>query len=200
MNVRIATCLLAASAATVLPACTTVNMADVAVPGARAEAPAEVNIVQRAVEKLKTAFTQRGFGPKDGREKMQAAANILLNGINSEAAQADNGYAAVDRSPAIVAADILVATRHVEQTARAAEVYLEIVPADRSVEPELAELEAALLVSERAARGFAAALDDEGDRDLAALRDSVDRLRRVTDGFGFRARQDRMAATSEATG
>lgn len=199
MTVRIATLALTA-ACLALPACTTVNMAEMAGPTAQAsDAPAEVNIVKRAVEKLKTAFTQRGFGPKDSRRKMHAAADVLLNGINREAAASEGGYAATPKTQAVVAADILVATRHVEQTTRAAEVYLEMVPGDRGVAEELADLEAALMVSEKAVRGFGTALGDTDAAQLLDLRRAVDGLRRITDDFGFRVRADQSRTSAENT-
>lgn len=175
-----------------LPACATVDIAEMTTPSARAEAPAEVNVVQRAVEKLKTAFSQRGFGPKDSKRKMHAAADMLLNGIG-KATETDTGddYNAVARSPESVTADITLANRHVVQTTRAAEVYLEMAPRDRKLTDELSSLEAALLVSEKAVRVFTVAMDDAETVELNQLRDSVDGLRRVTDEFGIRVRMDR---------
>ncbi len=182
-----------------LPACATVNMTEVAGASVQSEAPRDVNVVQRAVEKLKLAFTQRGFGPKVSKAKMQAAADVLMNGINSEAANETDGYNDVPRSPAIVTADILVAKRHVEQTTTAAEIYLDVAPRDRSLAAELASLEAALLVSEKACKTFSAALEDE-TAELTSLRSSVDELRQVTNAFGYRVRADRAETSLEVEG
>ena len=73
------TCLLTAS---LLSGCATVNMSEIAVPQtAKAEAPAEKNIVLRAATKLYNALTNRGFVAKDSGERVQSAANILLEGL-----------------------------------------------------------------------------------------------------------------------
>ena len=182
-----------------LPACATVDVASMGMPEARVtEAPAEANVVQRAVAKLKTAFTQRGFGPKASKRKMHAAADVLLNGINREAATDADGYNAQPRSRAMVTADILVASSHVERTTRAATVYLEMAPSDRRLDEELVELEAALLVSERAVRAFGVALDTDDAPELLTLRERVDGLRRITDEFGFRVRADKNQAADAA--
>ena len=188
--------LLTAAAALTLPACATVDIAEMAAPAARAETQAEVNIVSRAVSKLKAAFTQRGFGPKASKRKMHAAADVLLNGINSEAAGSAYDYNSEARSVAVVTADILVAKRHVDQTTRAAEIYLEMAPTGRDLGEELSELEAALLVSEKACKVFAEALDGADMVELDGLKRSVDGLRDVTDAFGFRVRLDRSAANA----
>ena len=180
------------AASAMLPACATVDLADVASPSVRADAPADVNVVKRAAAKLKTAFTQRGFGPNASKRKMHAAADMLLNGIQSTgASDADDHYNANRKSPALVTADILVANRHVEQTRRAAEIYLEMAPRDRDLVAELKDLEAALVASEKAVRTFTVALDDAPTSELRTLRGSVDRLRHVTDEFGIRVRTAR---------
>lgn len=199
MTIRASKALVLTFVAATLPACATVDVASMTAPAARAEAPAEANVVRRAVAKLKTAFTQRGFGPNASQRKMQAAADLLLNGINRDAAVAEAGYADQTHSAAVVTADILVATRHVNQATRAAEVYLEMAPGDRRLDGELAELEAALLVSEKACKTFAKALSRDDTSELAALRSSVDDLRDVTDAFGFRVRRDRMADAAAET-
>ncbi len=183
--------------ATCVPACATVNVSDVAGATAQAESPRDVNVVQRAVEKLKLAFTQRGFGPKASKAKMQAAADVLLNGINSEVADNTTAYNDVPRPISVVTADILVAKRHVEQTTTAAEIYLDMAPEDRSLGEELASLEAALLVSEKACKTFETALEDQDATELTTLRRSVEDLRAVTDAFGFRVRADRSKEASD---
>ena len=174
-----------------LPACATVDLADVATPRAEASEPEQTNVVQRAVAKLRAAFAQRGFGPDTSKRNMHAAADMLLNGLNTTDAAAASYNDTAKDAPAILA-DVRLARRHIEQTTRAAEIYLEVAPRDRDLIEELRSLELALVASEGAARDFATALDTETEpADLVALRGSVDSLRRVTDDFGMRVRQTR---------
>ncbi len=182
--------LLVGLACATLPACTTVDLADVATPRAQVSEPEQTNVVQRAVAKLKTAFAQRGFGPDTSKRNMHAAADMLLNGLSKTSEAAPARYAEQGRDTPTVLADVRLARRHIEQTTRAAEIYLEVAPRDRKLDDELKSLEAALLASEGATRDFAMALDIEDEpSELVALRGSVDDLRRVTDSFGIRVRQ-----------
>ncbi|MGJ8559743.1 MAG: hypothetical protein ACSHX3_05865 [Litorimonas sp.] len=147
----------------------------------------ESNVVQRAVEKLRDAFASRGFGAKTSKRKMQAAADMLLNGLSARTVSSDD-YTATARPIAAVIEDIQLARGHVEQTTRAAEVYLEVAPRSRNLDDELKSLEAALLASERATQFFQSALPDNTYADLDDLRLSVDGLRAITDAFGERVR------------
>ena len=82
------TCLLTAS---LLSGCATVNMSEIAVPQtAKSEAPAEQNIVLRAATKLYNALTNRGFVAKDSGERVQSAANILLEGLKERDVTVDS--------------------------------------------------------------------------------------------------------------
>ena len=185
------TLLLVGLACASLPACATVDLAEVATPRAQvAEAEPQTNVVQRAVAKLKTAFAQRGFGPNTSKRNMHAAADMLLNGLSKTSETAPARYAEQGKDAPEVLADIRLARRHIEQTTRAAEIYLEVAPRDRVLDDELNSLEAALMASEGATRDFAMALAVEQEpSELIALRGSVDDLRRVTDSFGIRVRQ-----------
>lgn len=156
----------------------------------------DTNVVERAVAKLRAVFASRGFGEKSSQKKMQAAADVLMNGLNASLS-ADPQYDDLPRLIAEVREDMRLATRHVEQTTRAAEIYLEVAPEDRLLDKELDSLQAALLASERASRGFSAALENyetgssQTNPDLIAFRTSVDALRESTDAFGARVRATR---------
>lgn len=186
------------SAAVLCSGCATVDlnsMAGTERTEAVASAP-ETNVIERAVARLKAVFASRGFGEKSSQKKMQAATNILLNGL-SASQSSDPDYMDVPRLVAEVREDMLIATQHVDQTTRAAEIYLEVVPDDRELDAELDNLQTALLSSERAARSFAAALDayltgsSDSNSDLLNFNASVDALRSVTDAFGDRVRHKR---------
>ncbi|MEM9600326.1 MAG: hypothetical protein AAF926_04830 [Pseudomonadota bacterium] len=178
--------------------CATVDLQSMAGTDAQAVSVSEPegNVVERAVAKLRAVFASRGFGEKSSKKKMQAAANVLLNGLNARIS-ADPDYMDVPRLVAEVREDMSIATVHVDQTTRAAEIYLEVAPIERDLSGELDSLQAALLASEKAARGFTTALDDyeagssQTNPDMAQFRTSVDALRDVTDAFGDRVRQTR---------
>lgn len=184
--------ILITTAALVTSGCATVdlqNMAGSTDAATSAAYETESNVVQRAVEKLRDAFDSRGFGAKSSQRKMQAAADMLMNGLSARAVSADaDDYAGASKPIAIVIEDIQLARGHVEQTTRAAEIYLEVAPQTRGLDDELESLEAALLVSDRATQSFQSALSDVKNSDLEEFRASVDRLRAVTDAFGARVR------------
>lgn len=183
--------ILVTTTAIVCTGCATVDLQNMA---GSSDAPSTVqyetesNVVQRAVEKLRDAFASRGFGAKTSKRKMQAAADMLLNGLSARTVSSDDDYAATARPIAAVIDDIQLARGHVEQTTRAAEVYLEVAPRNRTLDDELKSLEAALLASERATQFFQSALPDDTYADLDDLRLSVDGLRDITDAFGERVR------------
>lgn len=184
--------ILITTAALVTSGCATVdlqNMAGSTDAATSAAYETESNVVQRAVEKLRDAFASRGFGAKSSQRKMQAAADMLMNGLSARTASADaDDYVGAAKPIAVVIEDIQLARGHVEQTTRAAEIYLEVAPQTRQLDDELESLEAALLVSDRATQSFQSALSDVENSDLVEFRASVDRLRAVTDAFGVRVR------------
>lgn len=149
----------------------------------------ESNVVQRAVERLRDTFASLGFGASTSERKMQAAADMLLNGLSARHLVSDQGdYANLGKTTSEIIDDIQLARGHVEQTKRAAEIYLEVAPQDRDFEDELEGLEAALMASERAFKTFERALEDETQGELVMFQTSVDSLRGITDEFGARVR------------
>lgn len=179
--------------ASLVSGCATVDLASMggATTVDTVEAQPETNVVQRSVETLRAAFVSRGLGEKSSKRKMQAAADLLLNGLSAKTASVDASEAYIDRPVATILDDLNIARGHVEQTTRAAEIYLALAKADRTLDEELASLQSALLVSERAGRLFDQALSDSHATDLAVYKTSLDRLRTVTDGFGDRVRMQR---------
>jgi len=179
-----------------MSACATVDLNDVATKNQVTRTSAvDINVVQRAATKLYAAFSSRGFVAKDSRKRVQSAARILLKGLEEKDVrntEAETSYMASAMDKLTVLSDIRLASNHVEQTTKAAEVYLVMVPVDKSVRKELASLEKALLASREASRVFEDALiKTSGDKtavEFSAFETSVDELRNVTNAFGDRVR------------
>jgi len=187
------------TAAFSMSACATVDLNDVATSNTPStEKPVDVNVVQRAASKLYAAFSSRGFVAKDSRKKMRSAARVLLKGLEnkdvttaSAASYADNA-----QNQATVLTDIRMASAHVEQTTKAAEVYLVMAPADKSLRKELVSLEKALIASREASQVFEDALiktaGNANAADYMAYTRAVNELRDVTNAFGDRVREAQM--------
>lgn len=189
LTVTLAACLSMTACATV-----DLNQAATNTPAAKSSAT-DVNVVQRAASKLYAAFTQKGFVAKTSRKRVQSAASILLRGLQAkEVTQTPMGYADKASDPMVVLADIRLAAGHVEQTTKAAEVYLAMAPVDTSLRKELASLEKALLASRAASPIFQDALINTGvgpaSAELIAYKAIVDDLRDVTNEYGARVRGD----------
>ncbi len=162
------------------------------------ETSSDSNVVQRAVEKLSAAFASRGFGEKTSQRKMEAAADMLMNGLSDKGVDgADPDYASLERPVSVVLEDIRVAERHVEQARKAAEIYFDVAPARRDLSDELQSLQAALLVSDRALLEFRNSLPTDRAADVDRLQLAVDGLRDITNRFGDRVRTKRL---NEKTG
>lgn len=183
---------------TVALSCTACATVDLQSMGGSSEtttlsAKSEMNVIMSAVARLKAVFAERGFGTESSKRKVHAAAEMLMNGISSETAVEDeNPYFREAKPVPVVLADADLAMRHVVQTRRAAEIYLDLVDPDEPVEKELESLQGALITSERALATFREALPQENLSDLEPLEASVDGLRDITDQFGDRVRQSRL--------
>jgi len=179
-----------------LSACATVNLDEMAAQAKASPSSAlDINVVQRAATKLYAAFTSRGLVAKNSQKRMQSAARILLNGLEQkEVTTQDVSYASQASDPVIVFADIRTASRHVEQTTKAAEVYLAIAPVEKSLKKELGSLEEALLASRAAETIFEETLENLGQgltaSEFVNYSSLVDELKDVTNAFGDRVRDD----------
>lgn len=192
------------TAALSLSACATVDLTEVTAPkNASAAQVADVNVVQRAASKLYAAFTNRGFVAKDSRKKMRSAARVLLKGLEDKGAAtiASAGYADLAVDSVVVLSDIRMAATHVEQTTKAAEVYLAMAPGEKSLRKELVSLEKALIASREASQVFEDALiktvGETTALDFVSYSNSVNELRDVTNAFGDRVRESQMNKASE---
>ena len=180
-------------AATVATGCATVDITEIASPvSAKADVPAEKNIVLRAADKLYAAFRTKGFVAKTSRKKMQSAASVLLNGLEDRDLTSDVQYEARNLPRSVVIQDIAYAAQQVTRTANAAEIYFDLSEGKRKLREELVELEQALLSSREAANAFETVVGPDST-ELRSLNFEVDRLRVITDSFGKRVR-DRAAA------
>lgn len=182
-----------------LSACATVDLTEATAPKSTATADiADVNVVQRAASKLYAAFSNRGFVAKDSRKKMRSAARILLKGLEDKNSSSVEtvGYAGLATDSVSVLSDIRMAATHVEQTTKAAEVYLAMAPGGKSLRKELVSLEKALIASREASQVFEDALiKTKGETtamDFASYKQSVNELRDVTNAFGDRVRESQM--------
>jgi len=185
------------TAAILATGCATVDMTEMAIPSAaKAEAPAERNIVLRAASKLYAAFRSKGFVAKTSRKKMQSAASVLLNGLEERDLTSDANYASRNLPRAVVIEDISYATQYVRQTADAAEIYFDMSEGKKKLREELTELEQALLSSREAAASFEEVVGSENAA-LRTLNVQIERLKTVTDNFGKRVR-DQAAAEMAA--
>ena len=192
------------TAALSLSACATVDLTEVTAPkSASAAQVADVNVVQRAASKLNAAFTNRGFVAKDSRKKMRSAARVLLKGLEDKGAASitSAGYADSAVDSVIVLSDIRIAAKHVEQTTKAAEVYLAMAPGEKSLRKELVSLEKALIASREASQVFEDALiktvGETSAMDFVSYKNSVNELRDVTNAFGDRVRESQINKVSE---
>ena len=190
---------LALTACLSMTACATVDLNDVAMQGKPSVTKAvDINVVQRATAKLYAVFSSRGFVHKDSRKKMRSAARVLLEGLEDKdvTPAASVGYAALATDSAVVLSDIRMASSHVEQTTKAAEIYLAMAPAEKSLRKELVSLEKSLIASREASSIFEEALTKTSgrvsDSEFAAFNVSVNELRDVTNAFGDRVREDQM--------
>lgn len=181
------------AAAILATGCATVDMTEMTSPVvAKAEAPAERNIVLRAASKLYSAFRSKGFVAKTSRKKMQSAASILLNGLEERELTSQVDYSAQNLPRAIVIEDIAYATQHVRQTANAAEIYFDMSEGKRKLREELGELEQALLSSREASATFEQVVGSDS-LEIRNLDLEIDRLKTVTDNFGKRVREQAAA-------
>ena len=158
------------------------------------------NVITRTVTRLYQVFVDKGWHEEKSRERVQSAANILLNGIQtSETNEAVFTNASV--SSDVLIDDIKTARYHIVQTTKAAEVYLDIASADADLTPELKQLQQALRLSEEAQSNFvenktnASAVNVE----LTGLMVDVDNLRRVTDNFGDVVRTRKLVALADTS-
>lgn len=187
-----------------LSACTTVDLTQVAVNQPQtSRGKTEQNVVERASLSLTNLFHAKGWSKNDPAEKTKTATNVLLNGLNKDS-QNQNASMVTHVTTAQLTADITEANYQIEQTTKAAEVYLVVVDDTAELDEELSQLEAALLLSREAKAGFVKnviALPEKSHtfrHKLEKISKSIDELKTVTDAYGDRIRLQISARASGA--
>jgi len=187
-----------------LSACATVDVSGYAAPSETVSAvkPVETgNIITRTVKRLYNVFVDRGLYEDNSRKRVQSAANILLNGLQTPSADGQSDTSADVIALTDFSRDVQTARYHITQTTKAAEVYLDIASNDADLSEELKQLQKALQVSEKATDRLAQydmRNDQEAAARISALQTDVNKLRDVTDAFGDVVRARRIALSSKA--
>ena len=175
-----------------LPACTTVDLSQVAIQSESvAPTPLKKNVVERASAALTSTFRSKGWCSGGPQEKTQTATSVLLNGVDSTPISKHNTELKYT-SETQLAADLVSANEQVIQTTKAAEVFLTISEDVADVDSELSLLETALLSAKEAETRFEKAVTNTGSsslrQNLETLQSSVQSLKEITDLYGDRAR------------
>lgn len=174
--------------------CATVDLNEMNLPMAEASSQKDFNVIERAVAKLKSAFSSKGFVAKTSRKRVKSAAKILLTGLEEKqvTSTGDAGYSDTPKPVSVVLADMNFAKQHIVQTTKAAEIYLEMAPKDRKLDKDLVRLEAALMASLEASNVFEVSLEGQMVERMTDFDIAVANLRKVTDEFGARVRQQQV--------
>lgn len=185
------------TASTAMTGCATIDMTEITSKTLTATSQStDVNVVKRAATKLYTVFTNRGFVEKTSRNKMRSAAFMLLKGLQDKPLGDHNNYTQNVGSLEALKADIALAQSHVEQTRRAAEIYLAMATGENSLKEELSSLEKALIAATKANQSFIDAYEYYGGttnaESLISYQTDLKGLRLVTNTFGERVRASTM--------
>ncbi len=182
-----------------LGACTTVDLSQVtATQQQRAQQAPKANIVEMASTQLTQTFNKNGWTLAATQPRAQTAASVLLKGLQGTSPQ--------EPVVSIVplekfAANINLATQKVDDTYKAASLYLDYVNEHADVSLELDVLETALLNAKAAEHNFAEqaehAEDDQALELLSQYQNSLGKLRSITDKYGSRTRA--AIASNQAT-
>ncbi len=176
-----------------LSACATVDLTPIiSEQELRATAAAPHNIVERTSLALSEKFEQEGWNDGDAAQKTQGFADILLHGKNRvggpKSARVEAG--AVQQ----FSADIIIATDHVVQASKAAEIFLTIADAHADLTPELLVLEAALLAG-RSGQNYFSQIKNHTqitvhEQHWARYKSAIQRLQIITNDYGMRVREN----------
>lgn len=183
-----------------LSACTTVDLSQVAIdkPQAVSVTPKQ-NVVEKAALSLTSKFKSKGWCKNDPAEKTQTATNVLLNGMQA-LDEKNTAIPATVISARQLSADLSEANNQVQQTTKAAEVFLVMSEDMDKLDTELSQLEAALLSAREAEANFGKTLQTSSNlivrRKYFAFSHSVDALKNVTDAYGKRIRSQIAARAS----
>ena len=175
-----------------LGACATVDIADMTTLGGDktvSTAP-QSNVVINASDKLYASFEEKGLCLSQS-ERMKTAAAALLKGREALTNHPESAYVNQGYAIGKIRSDLSQAASLLENTSKAAEVYLDLAPTDADLRPELKRLEQAIYATQSAQRQFNMAIEkaqpgtpDEMKEYQAAAED----LRLITNTYGDRVR------------
>lgn len=170
----------------ILGACATVDLTQASLNTSEQSAvKPQQNVVKQASQKLTSLFTSKGWCKDTKTASSQSAASVLLRGRKSD----ENTAVKFDD----IANDIAVATNHIHQTTKAAEVFLVMAEDHYDMSQELSVLETALLSAHQAQANFKAAPNSSTSKykgDFNNFQNSLTALQRITDQYGARIRQN----------
>lgn len=172
-----------------LPACATVDLSNMAGGEPLQQlAPEKENVVLRSAGALFSAFTEKGWTKAPDPEPLNKAASILLRGLKASPVTTQSITDGDSPNSQILQADLTLASAHVSQTLKSADVYLSMAEPEADLRSELRALEKALLACRKAEvlfeEGRAIHLIDS----LETLSSDVDALRDITNIYGERVR------------
>ncbi len=171
-----------------LSACSTVDLTQVSVQKSeQTSLVPRLSVVEKATSRLSRIFHKKKWCA-EGEMTTTQASNILLHGLKKDGV-VRNGYKPA--SLKVLHADLDEAARHIHQTTRAAQVYLEMSTNADDLEKELNVLEQALRISRQAEARFSNALIGFGvekDEVSQAYVREMNGLQSVTDIYGDRIR------------
>ena len=174
-----------------LSACTTVDLSQIAIKESQeAVQKSAHNVVEQAALSLTNLFKAKGWCKSHPAEKTRTAANVLLNGVDMDVAKTPVPVAKI--STRQLFSDLNEAKKQVEQTTKAAEVYLVLSEEMAELDAELSHLEAALLAAREAEASFEKSMQAASNlivrHKFTTLSNSIDELKNVTDAYGERIR------------
>ena len=187
-----------------LPACTTVDLSQVAVNTKPTAIPQQKeNVVARSCQKLASLFSHKGWIKNKDKPATQHATNILLHGLEKTGQndkQNQNATPKTYQSVSQINSDIMLANAQIQQTTKAAEVFLAIAAPDTSLEDELSQLETTFLTVKSAQIRFENALEQaralDNNESYNVLTSTIAKLKDITDEYGTRVRAQIMAQSS----
>ncbi len=174
-----------------LSACTTVDLSQVSMDQKPIASVKPIqNVVEKAAISMAAMFTRKGWCAVSTTQS-QSTANMLLNGIESKPSQATL-HADVILSSRQLSDDLILAQEQVNQTTKAAEIFLTMSEKVSSFDKELSLLETALLSAREAEGNFQTMLglvaNQKNHQHYKEFQNSVDQLKLITDAYGDRIR------------
>lgn len=186
-----------------LSACATVDFAEMAPQTTAAVQPASKTVVRRAADNLVDVFSESGWAAQPEQNRIQKTAGFLLKGMSKDGEDEDLSYAVKVEGFSDVRADIVTATAKIDQTVKAADIFLAMATPDEKLRRELKSLEKALVATRQAEISFEKAIKRlSSGSDLAemtAYYKSVGELTRTTNAYGVWVREGMTMAVSGET-